>query len=372
MTQTNFSINKLARYIIIAAVTAAVLAVAWYFQSIVAYVLVAAVLSLIGKPLMDVLSRVRIKKWQLPRALCAAVTLVAIWLLFVLFFYIFIPLILEQVSEFSKVDMVGLTAQLDEPLNKLDVWVRTHFSSNPDFSVRSVLYGEVEKVVNVAQLSGLVGSLAGVVKSFGIAIFAISFITFFFLKEDGLFFQAIILMFPQRYEANIMRALSSTNRLLVRYFTGIFADILCVMTLITLGLTLIAGFSLQQALLIGLLAGIFNVIPYVGPLVSCSLGTLLCLVISVNSGAPFLPLELKLLSVMFAVQIVDVAVLQPTIYSNSVKAHPLEIFLVILLAGSIAGVPGMLIAIPTYTVLRVFAKEFFNNFRLVQKLTEKI
>ena len=68
----------------------------------------------------------------------------------------------------------------------------------------------------------------------------------------------------------------------------------------------------------------------------------------------------------------DDFVLQPTLYSERVKAHPLEIFIVILIAGSLAGVLGMLLAIPAYNVIRVFAKEFFNNFRVVQKLTEKI
>ncbi|MBQ5596648.1 MAG: AI-2E family transporter, partial [Rikenellaceae bacterium] len=64
--------------------------------------------------------------------------------------------------------------------------------------------------------------------------------------------------------------------------------------------------------------------------------------------------------------------LQPVLYSNRVKAHPLEIFIVILIAGNLAGVVGMLLAIPSYTVIRVFAKEFFNNFRLVQALTENL
>ena len=68
----------------------------------------------------------------------------------------------------------------------------------------------------------------------------------------------------------------------------------------------------------------------------------------------------------------DDFVLQPTLYSSRVKAHPLEIFLVILIAGSLAGILGMLLAIPSYTVLRVFAKEFFSQFSLVRKLTEKI
>ena len=64
--------------------------------------------------------------------------------------------------------------------------------------------------------------------------------------------------------------------------------------------------------------------------------------------------------------------LQPTIYSERVKAHPLEVFLVILVAGYMAGVLGMLLAIPSYTVLRVLAKEFFSEFSLVKKLTQNI
>jgi predicted PurR-regulated permease PerM len=64
--------------------------------------------------------------------------------------------------------------------------------------------------------------------------------------------------------------------------------------------------------------------------------------------------------------------LQPLIYSSSVKAHPLEIFFVILIGGSLAGIAGMLLAIPVYTVLRVIAREFFSKFRLVNKLTKDI
>jgi predicted PurR-regulated permease PerM len=71
-------------------------------------------------------------------------------------------------------------------------------------------------------------------------------------------------------------------------------------------------------------------------------------------------------------QLADNIVLQPVLYSNSVHAHPLEIFLVILIAGNLGGVLGMLFAIPMYNVARVFAKEFFNNIRVVQKLTENM
>ena len=84
------------------------------------------------------------------------------------------------------------------------------------------------------------------------------------------------------------------------------------------------------------------------------------------------PLVLKVGVVFLVVQLIDNFVFQPMIYSSSVKAHPLEIFLVILMASSIAGVPGMILAIPTYTILRVVAKEFFNQFPIVQNITKDI
>ncbi len=65
-------------------------------------------------------------------------------------------------------------------------------------------------------------------------------------------------------------------------------------------------------------------------------------------------------------------VFQPIIFSNSVKAHPLEIFIVVLAAGFAAGIPGMILGIPAYTVLRVFAREFFYGFKAVQKITSSL
>jgi len=70
--------------------------------------------------------------------------------------------------------------------------------------------------------------------------------------------------------------------------------------------------------------------------------------------------------------LIDNVVFQPVIFSNSVKAHPLEIFVVVLAAGSAAGIPGMIFGIPAYTVMRVLAKEFFYNFKAVQKITSSL
>ena len=136
---------------------------------------------------------------------------------------------------------------------------------------------------------------------------------------------------------------------------------------------LIVGLSFKQCLLIGLTAALLNVVPYLGPLIGSALGILMGLAFNVS-----LPLNELLmmggymLIVFLIVQAIDNVIVQPFVFSGSVKAHPLEIFIVIMMASTLAGIPGMILAIPAYTILRVLAKVFFYNFRLVKKLTKKI
>jgi predicted PurR-regulated permease PerM len=124
----------------------------------------------------------------------------------------------------------------------------------------------------------------------------------------------------------------------------------------------------------GFLAGILNIIPYIGPIMGGALAVLIGFVTHIN--LPFrtelLPLMIWVVVVCAVVQIIDNWVFQPLIYSSSIKAHPLEIFIVFLMAGSLGGILGMIVAIPTYIVIRVFAKEFFNNFKFVQSITKNI
>lgn len=181
----------------------------------------------------------------------------------------------------------------------------------------------------------------------------------------------VVIMFPKKYEPNITRALDSVTHLLIRYFTGIVAESSIMTLIVSLGL-LMLGFSVHNALVIGLIVGVLNVIPYLGPWIGAA--AVFSSVWPELRGATCRRPGLRCAwpERFWSLQGIDNFVLQPVLYSNRAKAHPLEIFLVILIAGSLAGVLGMLLAIPAYNVIRVFAKEFFNNFRVVQKLTEKI
>ena len=212
-------------------------------------------------------------------------------------------------------------------------------------------------------------SIVNVVLSSVIAIFSITFITFFFLRDEGLFYAMVTAMFPERYHENITRALDSVT-LLARYFTGILSESL--MLMVAVSLTMMAfGMKAADAAVIGLVMGVMNVVPYAGPLIGGIVSVFVGIVTPIG-GMTVGHTAFIIAGSLLILKGIDDFVLQPTLYSERVKAHPLEIFLVILIAGSMAGILGMLLAIPSYTVLRVFAKEFFSQFRLVRKLTEKI
>lgn len=199
---------------------------------------------------------------------------------------------------------------------------------------------------------------------------AITFLAFFFLKDEGLFKETIMVMVPTQYEERIRKVLHTIKHLLIRYFIGIIIQSSIVLINITIGMTIV-GFPFHQALVMGLLIGIFNVIPYLGPWLGGTIAVLMGMATAVTVGGyPALWLLLIYMGIVIAcTQIIDNNIIQPLIYSRSVNAHPIEIFLVIMAVGSFAGIPGMIVAVPTYTALRVFAREFLYNFGPVRKIT---
>ncbi len=94
--------------------------------------------------------------------------------------------------------------------------------------------------------------------------------------------------------------------------------------------------------------------------------------ITMDFSTVVIPLVFNMVLVLAITQLIDNVIFQPVIFSNSVRAHPLEIFVVVLAAGFAAGIPGMLLGIPAYTVLRVFAREFFYGFKAVQRITSSL
>ena len=355
--------QTLLRFTVGAAITAVVLFLMWYFSSIVIYILVSAVLAIMGRPLVARISRGRIGRWRVPRWCGALVTLLVIWIVFAVMCGLFVPLVTNKLYQLAHLDFSTVLTSVEEPLQRIQDYL-THFFSLPETQVsfKDTLILFLQSLINFDTINTAFSSVVSLAVSSVIAFFSISFITFFFLRDDGLFYAMVTALFPDRYQQNVTHALNSVTVLLFRYFRGILAESFLLMLAVSL-VMMAFGMRAQDAFFIGLIMGVMNV----GGAVSVCMG-----IITPIEGMSIGHTMLVIAGSLLILKGLDDFVLQPTLYSERVKAQPLEIFLVILIAGSLAGVIGMLLAIPLYTVLRVFAKEFFSQISLVRKLTEKI
>ena len=354
-----------------AAVTALVLFLVWYFSSIVVYILVSAVLAVMGRPMVRRLEGVRVRSWHLSRTLAAAVTLLLIWAVTAVVGMLFVPLVFDKLYELANLDFAAVMQSIEAPVVRAQQYLSELFAlPTESFSLSESLMSTVREWVNLESVNKLFSSTLGILFSTVIAFFSISFITFFFLKEDNLFYAMVTAAFPEKYAENITRALDSITHLLSRYFRGILTESLLLMVAVSLVMTAF-GMRASDAAFVGLLMGVMNVVPYAGPLIGGVLSV--CVgIVSPIEGMTIGQTMGVMISSLLVLKGIDDFMLQPTLYSERVKAHPLEVFIVILIAGSAAGILGMLLAIPAYTVLRVFAKEFFSQFSLVRKLTKQI
>lgn len=345
----------------------------WYFYPILVYLGIAAVISLIGRPVLRLLDKVKIRQYLLPNSVKAILTLLLMYGIASFLFALLIPPILEQSQNLRAItqNVDQIRNGLEEPLRGIQTFLQTYGFTDENTSFGSYFSNRIATVLNAGNLSSVAQGILGFTGDFLIGFFSITFISFFFLKERELLHKIILTLTPDQYLDKVNHILTSSKTLLSRYFIGVIAEVTLVGSLIGIGLFIL---GVEHALVIGFFAGIFNVIPYLGPLLGAILGASLALLgcLDLDFYSYTFPLLLKVLVVFLVVQLIDNFVFQPYIYSSSVKAHPLEIFLVILAAGSLAGVVGMILAIPVYTVMRVIGKEFFNQFRVVQSITKSI
>jgi predicted PurR-regulated permease PerM len=366
--------NSTFRYILIGlGIIIAVLSI-WYFIHIVAYILISAVLALIGRPIVEMLGRIRIWKIKLPSAVRALISLLLMWTIAGLFLWIFIPLIASEVQNLSGIDPQVLYDSFADPIKNIEVFIdKFKISGAEHFTVQNFFTQKVIGIFNVSFLSNILGTFAGILGNIFIAFFSISFISFFFLRDEKLFAEGILTLVPDKYVEPFKHAMNSSQHLLRRYFIGMLCQIFSIFIMVTIGLSIL-GIEFHHTLLIALIAATTTIIPYIGPLIGSTVGILLGITthLDLDFYNQILPLAGWMVVVFLIVHLIDNIISQPFIFSSSVKAHPLEIFILLLIAGSIAGVAGMMLAIPTYTVCRVFAKEFFNKFKVVKKLTKNI
>ena len=375
MENTERYTDKLAKTILLAAGIAITAALCWYFRSVLTYILVAVVVSLVAKPLMGLLQKLRIKGRKAPDWLLAALSLLLVIGILLSVIVMIIPVISNIVKDISLVNIENAVKSVSVPLAEFNEFLRSRVPSlGEDFKIEVTILQEVQKMFNPAIFSSMIGSAASFLTNFGIGLFSVVFIGFFFIKDDGLFTKIVCSLVPDRHEETTERAISDIGYLLSRYFIGVLLEIAGVALINFIGLLLIARLGFNAAIGIAFLTGIFNVIPYVGPLLGGALGTVLGIIIKFTSATPigldvnFWIFTAILIAIFCFTQLVDNFVYQPLIYSTSIKSKPLEIFIVLLIVGHIGGPLGMIIAIPCYTVVRVIAFRFFGHIKAIKRL----
>lgn len=371
------SSDKLARYIIWAAAATLTVAFCWYFRSVLVYIILAAVVSLLGRPVMKGLKHLRIKGKSAPDWLLAIVSLALILIIFLGIVTQIVPVVSSIVSNVSaNLQSASFKAsEITVWFDRINVWIIDRIPSlGRGFKIQEAMYGWIKNAFDISSLTSMVGSVASALGSFGIGLFSVMFIGFFFVKDETLFRRIVGAIVPDKVESTAISAIGDIEHLLSRYFVGLLTEILGVALLNFIGLWLIARIGFYPAVGIAFMTGLLNVIPYVGPWIGGAIGTMLGVVLKYSSAAAagvypdFAVVIFTLLAVFVCTQMVDNFLFQPLIYSTSIKSSPLEIFIVLLMAGHLGGIIGMLVAIPAYTVIRVIAASFFSDVKPIRRL----
>ena len=330
-------------------------------KTLLIYMLIAGIVSLIGRPINQFL----IKRLKLKNILASTLTIIfLIWIL-VSIFSLFVPLLVQQGENLSLLEVNQLKGNIETLVQEIG----TYFNLDNSFWQQQFSVDNLFQNVNFGLLPELLNETLELLGGFTIGLFSVVFILFFFLKDSHLQERIILALVTDKVSDRVEKSIEKTKNLLSRYFLGLLLQITILMIVYSI---VLAVFKVENAFIIAFLCALLNLIPYLGPII----GVVLMLLLTMSSfiGADFSTVILPktgYVMIGFVVgQLIDNFFSQPFIFSNSVKSHPLEIFIVILASGTLLGPVGMIIAIPIYTTIKVIAQEFLTENKIVKSLTK--
>lgn len=363
--------NKILSFIKPIAGLLAVGALIYFFPDIFMYFAIAIILSMLGRPLCERLKKLQIKRFHLGDSVSAVLTMVVMFLIVSLIFLFIIPLVNREIAILSNIDTDAIVDYFEKPIEKIYNFLIQYNIIRPEEDLLKMTEEKLYALVNWDNFSSIIGGLISKTSSLVVGLFSTIFLTFFLLKDQDIVHNIFMAITPDSYNLQMNNIIRDSRVMLTRYMFGLIAELLCMMILIFIGLSI---FGVNNALIIAVIGGFMNIIPYLGPLMGGAIGVVIGIIsnLGISAFSMILPNTLEIIGVFIAANAVDNFVLQPTIYSKSVFAHPIEIFLVILMAGNIGGVVGMIIAIPSYTLIRIIAKQLLSEFKFIELLTKNL
>lgn len=355
--------NGILRALAFLVLASLVLYFLYQIQSVLIYLVVALILTLIGNPFLDFFK----KRLKFKHTLATIATLSIFVMLIAGFMLMFIPLITTQGHNLSLLKTAEIENNITLLTNQTVAFLESH---NIDTS-EMIKEAKLGSKINLNFIPTFLNSILGTISSFGMGLASVLFIVFFFLKDRLLFVNNAKKLIPDSHEEQILNSVHKINHLLSRYFIGLLLQLFIVFILYIIVLSI---FGIPNLFIIAFLCAVLNIVPYIGPLIASILAAILTLLSNLGSDfqTVMLPTTIYVLIGFWIVQIIDNNLSQPLIFSKSVSSHPLEIFLVILIAGFLSGILGMIIAVPLYTILKVIGKEFFPNNKVIQLFTKNI
>jgi predicted PurR-regulated permease PerM len=354
---TAFTLDRIVRFVLWAAVAAAVGWTLWYFAGIVLYLLVGGVLAYLLRPLAD-----RIQAFGMGRVPAIFVAFVLVGGVIGVGVTSVIPFVVQQVQDLSQLITIDTAVYV---ANYLEGQIRQVAPLEPgvmEENVRqvgqSLLRGDL---VEGERIADTLGSMVAVFTNIVYAVVIIPFVTFFLLKDELKIRRSLLHLVPNRYFEVTLSILAKVELNIGRYFRALLVQGTAIALLASVLLWIV---GLRGAIAIGIFTGLANTIPYFGPFLGFLAGTLVGIAQTGDmSLVPGVALAMAL------TQLADNVLLQPLIFSRAAQTHPLVILFVVLVGAKLGGLIGMLLAIPVTTTIRVVVEQLLwslRNYRILR------
>ncbi|MFP4228151.1 MAG: AI-2E family transporter [Salinivenus sp.] len=355
--RSTITLDRVVRFLLTAAAVGAVGWGLWYFAGLVLYLGLGGILAYLLRPVVD-----HLQGWGLGRVPAIFLTFLAVIGAIGIAVTSVVPFLAQQVQELSQLVSVeaarDVATYLEGQLRKVAPIEQGVLVRNVEQMAESLVRGDLVRGDRVAEtLTSVVAVFTNIVY----AVVIIPFVTFFLLKDGVQIRRSLLGLVPNRYFEVTLAILDKVEVNIGRYFRALLVQCTSIALIASFLLWLV---GLQSAIAIGIFTGVANTIPYFGPFLGFVCGTLVGIAQTGNMAlVPGVALAMAL------TQLADNVLLQPLIFSKAAKAHPLVILFVVLVGAQLAGIVGMLVAIPLTTTLRVVGEQLLwslRNYRILR------
>lgn len=314
----------------------------WFITAVLLPILFSTLLYYILRPVVHLLV-----SWKIPKYIAIILVYLAIILIGSLIAFTTLPKILEQIAVIANIPPEKFDALKNSTKAFIET-VQNYITVAQTPAIEEAFISYVQKINPLLYQWSY--STITTLASIAIALILTPFVLFYFLRDDSLLVQAILRFVPLDFQDEASKTLYDIDETLSGFILGQMTIALLV------GIFLFIGYSvigLHEALSLALLAMLFYVVPI--------LGTFIALIPAFIVGLSInLSMALKVVAVMYCAHLIEGNFLTPRIMSERLKIHPLTIIFLLLAAGSLYGLPGLILVTPTYAILKVIILNLYK------------